>query len=125
MLSFLPRAAATAAEPLPALLQRLARGDRGALEALYRQQAGPVYRYALALCSNAAWAADAWVPPLTSWSIASSCDVDSEYSGSSVPASVRTSGLLGWWGIEISNLLDWRPWWTPAVSTPPGACCPA
>lgn len=59
MLSFLPRAAATAAEPLPALLQRLARGDRGALEALYRQQAGPVYRYALALCSNAAWAADA------------------------------------------------------------------
>ena len=29
------------------------------LEALYRQQAGPVYRYALALSGNAAWAADA------------------------------------------------------------------
>lgn len=58
MLSFLPRAAA-AAEPLPALLQRLARGDHGALEPLYRQEAGPVYRYALVLCGNAAWAADA------------------------------------------------------------------
>lgn len=58
MLSFLPRTA-PAAEPLPALLQRLARGDHGALEPLYRQEAGPVYRYALALCGNASWAADA------------------------------------------------------------------
>jgi RNA polymerase sigma-70 factor (ECF subfamily) len=41
-----------------ALLQRLARGDRTALDALYRQEAGAVYRYALALCRNAAWAAD-------------------------------------------------------------------
>jgi hypothetical protein len=42
-----------------ALLARLAAGDRRALERLYRREADPVYRYALALCGNAAWAADA------------------------------------------------------------------
>ena len=47
-------AAATAA-----LLGRLARGDSSALGELYRRESGPVYRYALALCGNAAWAADA------------------------------------------------------------------
>lgn len=41
------------------LVARLAAGDARALDALYRQHAGPVYRYALALCGNAAWAADA------------------------------------------------------------------
>jgi RNA polymerase sigma-70 factor, ECF subfamily len=40
-------------------LQRLAAGETGALEPLYRAEAGPVYRYALALCGNPAWAADA------------------------------------------------------------------
>lgn len=41
------------------LLQRLVRGDTSALESLYRRESGRVYRYALALCGNAAWAADA------------------------------------------------------------------
>ena len=40
-------------------LARLAQGDSGALESLYRRESGPVYRYALALCGNPAWAADA------------------------------------------------------------------
>ncbi|MBL8347899.1 MAG: RNA polymerase sigma factor [Rubrivivax sp.] len=41
------------------LLQRLVGGDLEALESLYRRESGRVYRYALALCGNAAWAADA------------------------------------------------------------------
>ncbi len=41
------------------LVARLARGDRAALAPLYRREAGPVYRYALAMCGNTAWAADA------------------------------------------------------------------
>ena len=49
-------------EPRPdaaALLARLAGGDRAALDELYRRESGPVYRYALALSGNPAWAADA------------------------------------------------------------------
>lgn len=48
-----------AAPTLAALLKALARGDAAALEALYRQEAPAVYRYALALCGDAATAADA------------------------------------------------------------------
>jgi RNA polymerase sigma-70 factor, ECF subfamily len=40
-------------------LQALARGERQALAQLYQAEAAPVYRYALALCGNSAWAADA------------------------------------------------------------------
>lgn len=40
-------------------LARLAAGDASALDALYRLEAGPVYRFVLALCGNASWAADA------------------------------------------------------------------
>lgn len=42
-----------------ALARRVADGDPDALATVYRQEAGPVYRYAFALCGNAAWAADA------------------------------------------------------------------
>lgn len=42
-----------------ALAARVGQGDRLALEEAYRREAGPVYRYALALCGNPAWAADA------------------------------------------------------------------
>ena len=42
-----------------ALVQRIVQGDAAALDAVYRAEAGPVYRYALALCANPAWAADA------------------------------------------------------------------
>lgn len=42
-----------------ALVARLCAGDADALEPLYRRESGPVYRYALALSGNAAWAADA------------------------------------------------------------------
>lgn len=51
-----------AAEPRPdaaALVARLVAGDRAALDELYRREAAPVYRYALALSGNPAWAADA------------------------------------------------------------------
>ena len=41
------------------LVARLAAGDQRAFDLLYRREAGPVYRYALALSGNAAWAADA------------------------------------------------------------------
>jgi RNA polymerase sigma-70 factor (ECF subfamily) len=45
--------------PTELLWQRLCGGDRSALEPLYRREAARVYRYALALTGNAAWAADA------------------------------------------------------------------
>ena len=54
-LRWLPGFAADTAD----LLHRAARGDAAALDALYRQESGSVYRYALALCGNEAWAADA------------------------------------------------------------------
>ena len=41
------------------LARRLAAGDRGALALAYEREAPAVYRYALGLCGNAAWAADA------------------------------------------------------------------
>ena len=41
------------------LVARLCAGDAAALEPLYRRESGPVYRYALALAGNPAWAADA------------------------------------------------------------------
>ena len=63
MIPFVPwsRAAASpaAAESDAALAARVARGDAHALDALYRREAGAVYRYALALAGNATWAADA------------------------------------------------------------------
>lgn len=52
-----PRRLATADSAL--LLVQMAEGDAAALDELYRREAGPVYRYALALGGNAAWAADA------------------------------------------------------------------
>jgi RNA polymerase sigma-70 factor (ECF subfamily) len=42
-----------------ALCARVCAGDRSALALLYQRESGPVYRYALALCQNPAWAADA------------------------------------------------------------------
>jgi len=64
MLAFVSRTARRAwprpdGEEPGLLLARLASGDTSALEPIYRREAGPVYRYALALCGNAAWAADA------------------------------------------------------------------
>jgi RNA polymerase sigma-70 factor, ECF subfamily len=41
------------------LMARLARGDRLALEQVYRAEGAEVYRYALAMCGNPAWSADA------------------------------------------------------------------
>lgn len=61
MLMFLPRQLRrpAAGSPGAALARRVAGGDRLALEEVYRREAGPVYRYALALSGNPAWAADA------------------------------------------------------------------
>lgn len=41
------------------LARRLASGDRSALALAYEREAPAVYRYALGLCGNTAWAADA------------------------------------------------------------------
>lgn len=60
MLSFVMRSrAAPGGETTRQLLSRLGAGDPAALGVLYQREAAPVYRYALALCGNAAWAADA------------------------------------------------------------------
>ena len=59
MLPFVPwnqarRPAADALTPPP-----LAAADALSIEAIYRSESGRVYRYAVALCGNPAWAADA------------------------------------------------------------------
>lgn len=61
MMPFVPwnRPHRLAAVDSAALVAQLAEGQAGALDELYRREAGPVYRYALALVGNAAWAADA------------------------------------------------------------------
>jgi RNA polymerase sigma-70 factor (ECF subfamily) len=41
------------------LMGRLVAGDRQALDLIYRAEAAQVYRFALAMCGNPAWAADA------------------------------------------------------------------
>ncbi|MBI5279007.1 MAG: RNA polymerase sigma factor [Burkholderiales bacterium] len=41
------------------LVERFARGDAHALDLLYRAEAAQVYRFALAMCGNPAWSADA------------------------------------------------------------------
>ncbi|GAB4041084.1 MAG: hypothetical protein Fur0014_12080 [Rubrivivax sp.] len=58
MMFFAPPRPPSADEPA-ALHARVRAGDRAALEQTYRREAGPVYRYALALAGNPAWAADA------------------------------------------------------------------
>ncbi len=61
MMSFVPwnRTPRAAGADDGALVARVAAGDAQALDLLYRREVGPVYRYALALSGNAAWAADA------------------------------------------------------------------
>jgi len=59
MLSFVPWIARRVADDDAALVSALGTGDADALARLYRRESGPVYRYALALCGNPAWAADA------------------------------------------------------------------
>lgn len=58
MMSFVPWQVRSESADAATLVARVTRGDRAALAALYRREAGPVYRYALALCGNEAWAAD-------------------------------------------------------------------
>jgi RNA polymerase sigma-70 factor (ECF subfamily) len=53
------RAAAAPDSDPAGLIARIARGDRQALDLVYRAEAAQVYRYALAMCGNAAWSADA------------------------------------------------------------------
>jgi len=43
----------------PDLMARLAGGDRQALDLIYRAEAAEVYRFAVSMCGNPAWAADA------------------------------------------------------------------
>jgi len=59
MMSFVPWIVRPPSPGDAALAARIAAGDPRALDLAYRREAGPVYRYALALCGNAAWAADA------------------------------------------------------------------
>ena len=59
MSSFAPWQAPERDADVATLVACIARGERAALEALYRREAGAVYRYALALSGNEAWAADA------------------------------------------------------------------
>jgi RNA polymerase sigma-70 factor (ECF subfamily) len=59
MLSFLPRGPRLSEPSTAELLAQLEAGETRALEPLYRRESGAVYRYALALSGNPAWAADA------------------------------------------------------------------
>lgn len=59
MMFFAPFRARPPADDPVALHARVCAGDRSALEQAYRREAGAVYRYALALAGNPAWADDA------------------------------------------------------------------
>lgn len=59
MLPFVPWSRHVPAADDHTLAGCVAQGDRDALASVYARHAGPVYRYALALCGNASWAADA------------------------------------------------------------------
>lgn len=59
MMFFAPFRARPPADDPAALHARVCAGDRLALEQAYRREAGAVYRYALALAGNPAWADDA------------------------------------------------------------------
>lgn len=62
MIAFMPWTSRRAGVPTPddaSLARRVAGRDASALDAVYRRDAGAVYRYVLALGGNAAWAADA------------------------------------------------------------------
>ncbi len=63
MIAFMPWTSRPAGVPPPdddaSLARRVAGRDARALDAVYRRDAGAVYRYVLALGGNAAWAADA------------------------------------------------------------------
>jgi RNA polymerase sigma-70 factor, ECF subfamily len=61
MMAFMPFVAAQPASDATdaVLVQSLAEGDHRALDTLYRAHSSTVYRYALAMSGNAAWAADA------------------------------------------------------------------
>lgn len=62
MIAFMPwstRRAQPAVDDDASLVERVAARDAAALDALYRRDAGAVYRYVLALGRNPAWAADA------------------------------------------------------------------
>ena len=54
-----PAAASEASLETVALLRRLGKGEPEALDQIYRRESASVYRYALALSGNPAWAADA------------------------------------------------------------------
>ncbi|PIM50984.1 hypothetical protein CS062_22170 [Roseateles chitinivorans] len=54
-----PCSASTPCATSAALVRRLRQGDASALEPLYRSESPGVYRYALALCGQSDWAADA------------------------------------------------------------------
>ena len=59
LLSFVPFSRTGVGDALSRLSSRHADVRRDALDAIYRREAAAVYRYALAVCGNAAWAADA------------------------------------------------------------------
>lgn len=59
MMPFVALVGRRADDDMAGLLDGLRRGDSGALERVYRQESPAVYRYALALSGNPAWAADA------------------------------------------------------------------
>jgi len=59
MIPLVPWIARPAVPDDAALAARIAAGDAKALEQAYRRESGAVYRYALALCGNPSWAADA------------------------------------------------------------------
>ncbi len=54
-----PRHRVMVDDDVQAWVRRVGAGDEAALAELYRREAAAVYRYALGLCGNAEWAADA------------------------------------------------------------------
>lgn len=86
------------------LARRVADGDRDALAAVYARESGAVYRYALALCGNTSWAADATQDAFIAFaSRAGSFDVSRGSLGAWL-AGVARHALLAQWRAAFSEV---------------------
>jgi RNA polymerase sigma-70 factor (ECF subfamily) len=107
------------------LAARIARGERQALEESYRAEAGPVYRYALGLCGNAGWAADATQDAFVALATQARAFDASRGSLGAWLAGVARHALLAQWRRESAQTpwppLDFEDGESQEVAPPAGA----
>lgn len=112
MLRFLPAAPRAAALPVvaggddAALVRRVRDGDAQAIDEVYRRESARIYRYALAWCGDAGWAADAMQDAFVALVEASDgFDPDRGSLGAWL-AGVARHALLARWRTQRREVLD-------------------